>query len=267
VDLRHFFSVLRRFWYIALVGFLLAVGLTFLSMFKVDSHRNVTYRAKEQWVSYATLFVTQKGFPWGRLPVDSTGASTTAAPAAAAGAGLATRSTAAAASSTSSTPQQAPAPDLGRLASLAVLYANLASGDAVRAIMLEKGPIVGRTESAPVSLTPGSNDVLPLISIAAISPTPAAAEELANREAAALQTYLKQQQKLEGTPPTDRVVLQLVSRADSAKVFATRSKTLPVVLFLTVIMATLGLTLVLENLRPRPRPAPAQAPPAAADAA
>jgi hypothetical protein len=61
------------------------------------------------------------------------------------------------------------------------------------------------------------------------------------------------QQAQADIPDKQRVVLQVFSAARNATVVSGRKKTLPIVIFLSVLLATIGLAFVLENLRPRLR--------------
>ena len=79
MDLKLYLRVLWRFRILMAAGALLAATLAFLSFVRVDPGGSplLSYRDDEQWVTYSMLFVTQQGFPWGRL---TAGEETTAAP-------------------------------------------------------------------------------------------------------------------------------------------------------------------------------------------
>ena len=47
------------------------------------------------------------------------------------------------------------------------------------------------------------------------------------------------------------MIVQDVAQPKKAKVFSPRSKTMPIVVFLAVMLATFGLAFLLENVRPR----------------
>ena len=53
------------------------------------------------------------------------------------------------------------------------------------------------------------------------------------------------------TPATERVTIQQLARPKEAKLIVPRKKTVPVTVFLSVLVATIALVFVLENLRPR----------------
>jgi fructose-specific phosphotransferase system IIC component len=50
----------------------------------------------------------------------------------------------------------------------------------------------------------------------------------------------------------------VVQHADKARLLSGRSKTLPIVIFMTIMIAVIGLSVLLENLRPRVRPVAAE---------
>lgn len=233
MDLQLYLRVLWRFRLLLLGGVVLAVGLAVLSFVRINlggGEPTFSYREPEQWASYATLWVTPDSFPWG--------------------------------SSTVTSPVPAdPGDQADQLnvqvaptewfSSLAVLYAQLATSDAVREIRLEKGPIPGTIEVAPVL---ADKDALPFIRVAAISPTPADAEALAQREIDAFRTFLERQQEAGGIPAEERVIVKVNQSPQPAVLFEDRSKTRPIMVFLSVLVAVIGLAFVLENLRPRVRP-------------
>jgi len=94
---------------------------------------------------------------------------------------------------------------------------------------------------------------LPLISIAAFSPAPGAAQHLADRTTRALTAYIAQRQEAAQVPVAARVELQPVKRAlsNAPVLWQPRSKALPIVIFLTALIATMGLAFILENLNPQ----------------
>jgi hypothetical protein len=94
---------------------------------------------------------------------------------------------------------------------------------------------------------------LPLVQIQTVAATPIAAQRLVEREIVAFETYLRGQQDAAKIPTSQRVVVQVVSHADGAVTLPGGGKTVPVVIFLTVMLAVVALAFVLENVRPRVR--------------
>jgi hypothetical protein len=213
MDLQLYGRVLWRSRILVAIGLTLAFLLALLSFTKVSVDDNglptLTYREPEQWVSYATVFVTEKGFPWGQL--SSAGG------------------------------------DPARLTSLAIIYSQLALSDDVRNIMLRQGPLEGSIEAATV--TGSGDDALPLVRIAALAPSAAKAKKLAARETTALRRYIANQQRTNGIRPGNRVALEVVSRPSSGALYTSRGKTRPVVVFLAVLIAFCALAFILENFR------------------
>jgi hypothetical protein len=227
MDLRLYARVFARFKLLLLTGLVLGFCLAFLSVARVSA-KGIEYRQSEEWLSYARLFVTQQGFPWGRLGVE-------------------------AAPTTLTTPSSPQVADPGRLTSIAIIYSNLADSDPVRRLMLKGGPLHGKVQAAPV-LDPQNNEPLPLISIAAFSDTPAHAVELAQRQTSALVEYIRRQQIVNGIPTSDRVSLVVVKKPGTGtdpRLAKGRPMTLALVSVLTVMVGFCGLAFVLENLRPR----------------
>ena len=224
MDFQLYGRVLWRFRLIVAAGLILAIAAAGLSVFRVSTS-GFSYRQTELWSSAARLGVTQYGFPWGRLFAQSpvTGAEGE---------------------------DQIPIANPDRFNALAVLYAELATSDPVRRLMLRDGAIDGQIIATALRDSE-SGTQLPLIDMTALAASPQEAVALASRGVLALQTYLEQEQRSSGVPALDRVVLQEVVRPTEAEVFQPRSKTMPVVIFLAVMFATVALAFLLENLRPR----------------
>jgi hypothetical protein len=221
MDLGLYARVMWRFKFLVAAVLVLAAVLAFLSYVRVSPDGTFHYREAQKWVSYARLAVGETGFPEGALSTKDAKA------------------------------------DTARLASLAIYYANYADSDPVMALIRRSGPVNGAIQVAPVEATPGStSDALPLISIAAIAKSPKTAESLAKRQALALRDYVVREQDRNRIAANDRVILKLVKTPGTATIFQARATTLPIVVFLTVLMAAMALAFVLENLRPRIREEP-----------
>jgi hypothetical protein len=228
MDFHLYSRVLWRFKWLVALGLVLGASLGLLSVVRVSSD-GLTYRQSELWTSTTRLGVTQNGFPWGRLLAQEV------------------------------TPDEQaerlgiPLADPNRLNTLAVLYAELATSDPVRRQMLEDGPLRGKIIATPVVV--GENRVmLPFIDVAAIATSPRGAVVLAQRAADAFGVFMRDQQVANRVPAADRVIVQQLVRPKPPKLFQPRSKTMPVVVFLAVMFATIGLAFLLENLRPPRRP-------------
>lgn len=234
MDLQLYARVLWRFRLIVAVGLFLAFALSFLSYFKVslaDGKPSVSHREAEVWRSDGTLFVTQPGFPWGRIVVfqdlpsadEEKGAKSNDPPFG--------------------------SPD--RFTELAILYSHLAQSDAVKRLIAADGPVNGSILAEPVASSDG--DSLPLVGITAMADSPAGAVKLAERQVDAFTKYIAQEQERNGIPKNDRVIIEQVDQPRAAALEVPRKKTEPIAIFLAVCIATLGAAFVLENLRPNIR--------------
>jgi|SRR5471030_1105309 len=220
MDLALFARVIWRHKLVLVLGAVLAILLGLLSYVRVGPGGKITYRDSQSWVSYETVSVTQPGFTEGN--VDPTGADPT------------------------------------RLTLLATLYSHYIDTDAVQKQIWPAGAHGERIEAAPVLAGVGSSaaSALPIISIAAFSPSASGAQELAARTTKALSGYIEGRQVTAGVPVPDRVELQPVKLALSnpPALWQARSRTLPIVVFLTALLAAFGLAFILENLDQQIRP-------------
>jgi hypothetical protein len=226
VDFRLYFDVVSRHRKVVLYGLALAFALALLTMLRVGLD-GIGYRQSETWSSTSRLGVTQQGFPWGRLFAQDSKSLTPAEQARRLG---------------------IPIADPNRFKDLAFLYAELATSDPVRRLMLRAGPVDGVVVAKPVIAENGIT--LPLIDVTATAESHDEAAALAQRGAGALARYVEQQQRTNRVPATDRVVLQRLLRAEEATLVEPRPKSIPIVVFLVVAAGTIGLAFLLENLRP-----------------
>ena len=194
MDLQLFGRVIWRFRLLVIVGLLVAVFLATLSLCKIGPH-GLKYRGAEQWVSYSRVLVTESGFPEGKLSL-SGGADPT------------------------------------RFIQLAIIYSNFTNTDSVQRMLAKPTPLPGSVEAAAVPVTPGSTDVLPIISIAGLSDSQAHANELTARATSALIDYVHQQQRMHDIAEKDLVQLQVIQKPGLPKMLKGRSKTMPIVVFM-----------------------------------
>lgn len=230
MNLQLYFRVLWRHKLLVGTGMLAAVALAFLSYAKVDFAHGfkVTYRSQEIYQADSVMLISEPGFPWGRAtPTVGPGDNNKPDPAGAV------------ASQT-------------RLTSIAVLYAQLANSDPVRAILLRSGPPVKRKDvnAAPVVQAYSSvGPLLPLVSVTGRAPSRALARSYAQRETAAFLKYLTDKQNAAKIPADQRVVIQLLEDGSTPRVIQGRKKTLTLLVFMTVMLAVSGLAFMLENIR------------------
>jgi hypothetical protein len=236
VDLALYLRVLWRWRVIVLAGLTVGLLLAVTSMARIDFDGAVprfTPRTDEVWLSASTIFVTQDGFPWGRTIFDET----------------------IEVEGSDGEPTFIPRfADPGRLSGLAVLYTELAKSDEVRRAFLMSAPPGVTYEPVVVKSTDGSS-TLPMIYMKGYGPTAALAEFAANHATTAFRRYLGSKQAEARISRDKRVETVVTSRATPAELFEPRSIVRPIFLLLLVLMASIGLAFVLENLWPRPRTA------------
>jgi len=126
--------------------------------------------------------------------------------------------------------------------------------------MLRQGPLHGLVEAVPLVSTNGSDASLPLLSVRGIATSPEGAVVVAQRASNAFQEFLDTEQDRRAIPAEQRVVLTEVRHPTlgTTVLLEGRTKTLPIVVFLTVMLAVIGLAFILENIRPRVRPVPSE---------
>jgi hypothetical protein len=197
-----------------------------LAVARVDvKSGKITYRTPEIWTASAKLLITQKGLPWGRLSLPTTSPEST----------------------TPTTQSGQVFADPTRLASLAPFYAQLANSAAMQSALPP-----GAVKASPVvdNSTPYAS-VLPILQFTAISTNPTAAEFLAHKAANLFRGYVTSQQSDASIPDVQRVRLQPLNDTLPPQLLQPRKKSLAIVAFVTIMIATLGLAFVLENIRPR----------------
>lgn len=218
MDLTLFFRVIWRYRVLVVTGLLLAVLAAFFAMVKISpgGATPLSLRGEKEYASYTTLFVTQSGFPWGRLAEgDAVGVE-----------------------------------NAGRLASLATLYSKLADSDPVNELNKKELPPTGWSiESAPVLDGAGLSSPLPLVRIAALATSAELAQKTAATATASLQSFVTARQNANDIPKGDRVELQLIKGPETPVLVHGRSFTPPIIAFLVIAMITLALPFLLDNIR------------------
>jgi hypothetical protein len=215
VDLRVFIQVVRRHKRAAILGVAAAFALAFFSYVRIDPQGSpmFTYRKSVLWGSKEVLQITQPGFYEGRVTADSSGRDA--------------------------------------LLDLAPLYARLANSDQVRQRMARGGPIYGGVDVNPVVDETGNGLPLPLVEITAFTRSLQLAPQRASRQARAFIGYLRAQQAANGIPEGRRVSVSVIKGPTDPFIAVPRKKTLPLIIFMSMIIATGALVLVLDNLASR----------------
>ena len=227
MDFGLYARVLWRFRLLVGLGFVAAGLLAVLTVAKISPGVPPKFAARQQptYRSVATLLLTQPGFPWGSAIQSYT------------------------------TPKDSPpvaVGDAARMTGLTNLYVALANSDAVKQLRRHLSRLKGKTTAAAsyATLPSGYEVALPEMTLTGTSDSRAHATALTRAGIDAFRKYLAGQQDAAHIPKNQRVVIQALGLTPPAKVGGPK-KTLPVVVFLIVMMAVVGLALVLENIRPR----------------
>lgn len=239
MDLGLYLRTLWRYRPLLLYGAVVAVLLAFLAAARITTH-GIEQRGTTTWSSTATLLITSAhDFPYGRT----------------APAYLPAQPSKGIPSVQVSDPNQ--------LTTFALLYSQFANSDAVKKIMRRRGPLHGALAARPVFESPttavnSSSYLLPLITLTATATTPEWAVETAQLGTSSFIDYLGQQQNLAAIPRDQRVSVEVLRRASGAARISAPGLTLPLIVFVAVMIAVVALVFVLDNLRrPRRSPRPA----------
>jgi hypothetical protein len=221
MDLELYLRVIWRFRILVGVGFVLAVVLAVLSFARVSFAHGMpklTYRKAATYEADSILLVGQQRPSW---------AGTNAA-------------------------------DLSTFSSLATFYAQFVSSDAVQSLIDRQLPASERRTvhvqaAASVPDPSVNNGILPFIQIQGFAESPNQAVNASLVGSQVFMRYVAAQQARAGVPAHNRVLLDFVKRPTQVRVVVPRKKTVPIAVFLAIMISTLGAAFVLENLRPRPK--------------
>jgi hypothetical protein len=216
MDLPLLWAVVRRFKWIAIGGTLLAVILAALAYKTPTLSGHVVYQSQPQ------LLISQGGLPYGRagneyLPGSLPGAAKTGA---------------------------VVVGDPSYMASLSPVYAALANSDVVKEAI--RASHIPGTVTATEDIDPQTGAYTPLFSLTSSAPTASKAVALSGLAIRALQNWLTAQQAATGTPANQRVVLEVLQNGIPPTARG-HKPTIPILLFVAVLAATIVLLLSLEN--------------------
>ncbi len=236
MDLSLFASVIWRFKYLIVGGLVVASTLSVLTIAKVDLGAGAPYlsaRVAPRYASNATVLVTQPGAPWTSAVQQYR--------------------------QSSSGGDSVPIGDLGRLTTLANLYVQIANSDIIKAMVARTAPAGGTVSAAQnYSFSPSYySSALPIMTLTGTGKTRADAITTTRAGVTAMIRYLTEQQRQAGIKGEQRVVIQVLQQPHNTVVVDGPKKTLPVVVFLTVMLAVVGLAFALANVRPRVAERPA----------
>jgi hypothetical protein len=229
MNLERHIRVLWRFRRVVLLGALLGLVVAFLASYHVPT---LERRGAEQWTAASDIFVTQSGFPWGRVTLGAQ-------------AGVPLEDTDEAESGTQFA-------DPGRFSELAFLYSNLVLSDVVRNAIPGR-PAPGMIRAEVLDATGGGHSFLPIIKIITLGSTAEDAVTLNQNTIKGLESYLQTEQRESDTPSNQRVQLSVLNAPKDAVLASGPSYNLAVFAFILCIVASVAVAHILENLRPRAR--------------
>ena len=211
MELRLYLRVLARHRRVIYIGLVLAVVLSVLSYYRIDAQGVVPSlkpRKAELWQSQANLFITEGGFPAGsRVRSDSA----------------------------------------GRFAGLALIYARLAQSDQVRQQIERDRPLPGLFQAIPIVDATAGNIALPMVALFGKAGTPEAAKATVTRGLEGFVSYMQASQVAARIPKSRRIQLSVINAPQPAILIEPRKKTLPIVVFLAVMIAAIAVAFVVEN--------------------
>jgi hypothetical protein len=238
MDLRRHIQVLWRFKAIVVGGVVLGVVMAILASFTVSfsGGPKLEWRSDQTYGSVSTLFVTQTGFPWGRVTLPE--------PALVPGVDPVTQQPTTE-TMDEKTRREYAAPE--RFSDLAVVYSYLARSDQVRALI--------RPQTAPdqILITPIQNPStgagLPLLLIETHAKSQEMAVKVNEASIEALRQYLREQQDEADIADGARVRIQVLNPPMPAGVTEGRTYMGSVIALILAIAGAIALAYLLENLR------------------
>jgi hypothetical protein len=214
MDLRLFFGVIRRSKFLVIGGTLVGLFLAILAYGTpklVGGKPTIVPHGQEVWEAQSSVLITYAGFPYGRTQSPTSSA-------------------------------------LASLASLSVVYANLAGSDQVTREIMAGEPSTAQVKAQPV-YDPNSGLPEPIVSIAATAPTGTGARGLADRAASALQSYVAQKENASAVPSNQRIQLEILQKDATVTLVKGHKPTIPVLVFLALLTAVLTLAFIRDNAR------------------
>jgi hypothetical protein len=233
VNLERHLSVLWRYRAITLLGVVLGAVLAFLAAFDVT--HGLQRRGTEQWSSISQIFVTQEGFPWGRVtfPVATDPGSADAATPV---------------PSDGNADGRIKFADPTRFPNLAFLYSFLTNSDQVRG-KLPGPPAADQIQAVPLDPTGRGDAFLPIIQLTTSADTASGAVKLNRQTMEGLKKLLTEWQDEADIANKDRVVLSTLSKPSAPALIAGRSLTPSLLAFMLCVILSIALAHVLEGIR------------------
>lgn len=245
---------LLRFWWVVVIGLVVAQLFALLVVFKVDFSTmppSLTERSKPTYTATGRLLVNSPQVPYVRISV------TSEVQAAAPGAPLSTGAP------TTPTPQTvliSEVPETQTLVRAANYYPLIIEGDEVdemRKDILRKeygGPVAGRVQAQATYSLVTRNRVepssVPVIDLAGVGQTPKEAVTLVEATIKAFQRWVLKEQNRAEVKKIDRILIEPLQTPRGAVPLGGTSKVFPLLVFVAVAMAFGALAIVLDRVLP-----------------
>jgi len=213
MDLRLFWAVVKRFKRISIGGTIAAVVLAVLAYGTPGPH-GITPHGSVKWESQAELLITQADGVYGRAD-----------------------------------PKTISAQNPNYMSSLSPIYTGLANGTAVQnAVRAAKVP---GTVTASEGVDPNTGLYTPFITLTAAAPTAADAAILSKSGIASFQSFIAQMEAATAVPASSRITLEVIRDGLPPKIASRPKPTIPILVFLAIMSATIMLLFSLENHDPQ----------------
>jgi hypothetical protein len=134
------------------------------------------------------------------------------------------------------------------LSALSPVYANVGNGDVVQAEIKQQFGKLG-TVKASESIDAAAASNLPFVTFLASAPTEQDAAKLAAGAAVIFRSYVARQQASAAIPRGRRVQLSIVESATKPKLTEGHKLSIPILVFLAVLMGVVSVVFLKENLR------------------
>jgi len=213
MDLSLFFAVLWRSKRLVLGGLLLGVALAILAYGQpsfAGGKPTLKPRGAEVWQSESQLLIAQAGFPYGETSAPTTAPSTS-------------------------------------LNTLSPVYANVANGNLIQGEIRQQLGTVGTVKAMEVIDAAASTN-LPFVTFVASAPNGSLATKLAAGAAVIFQNYVARQQASTKIPRNRRVQLSIVESSTKPKLVEGHKLSIPILVFLAVLLGAISLVFLRENL-------------------
>jgi hypothetical protein len=212
MDLSLFLAVLWRSKRLVFGGLFLGVVLAVLAYGQpsfAGGKPKLVPRGAEVWQSESQLLIAQAGFPYGET--------------------------------TTTTPSVS-------LNTLSPVYANVANGNLIQSEIRQQLGTVGTVKANEVIDAAASTN-LPFVTFVASAPTGSLATKLAAGAAVIFQAYVARQQASAKIPRDRRVQLSIVESGTKPKLVEGHKLSIPILVFLAVMLSAISLVLMRENVR------------------